>query len=143
MSPFVVLCNSCCRVSCVTFGLCQFHPCPLQVVSGVGVHEGQPAAVPVTLLLVDVSGPDEFLDLVRSGITVSLEALDPSSLVGVIGVCDSITLVGMAGERQAWMQRTEATMALLLSHPLTCSGAYAWLRLFQPQHLDVNLLASS
>jgi hypothetical protein len=58
---------------------------------------GQPTAVPVTLLLVDTSGPDEFLDLVRGGLSLGLEALPADSLVGLLGVSDCITLVDMAG----------------------------------------------
>jgi hypothetical protein len=59
---------------------------------------GQPTAVPVTLLLVDTSGPDEFLELVRAGLSLGLDALPPDSLVGLLGVSDCITLVDMAGE---------------------------------------------
>ncbi|KAF6265854.1 hypothetical protein COO60DRAFT_1697553 [Scenedesmus sp. NREL 46B-D3] len=58
---------------------------------------GQPAAVPVTLLLVDTAGPDEFLDLVRGALGLGLDALPPDSLVGLLGVSDCITLVDMAG----------------------------------------------
>ncbi|WIA11779.1 hypothetical protein OEZ85_011873 [Tetradesmus obliquus] len=58
---------------------------------------GQPAAVPVTLLLVDTAGPGEFLELVRGGLSLGLEALPADSLVGLLGVADCITLVDMAG----------------------------------------------
>jgi hypothetical protein len=51
----------------------------------------------VTLLLVDTSGPDEFLDLVRGSLALGLDALPPDSLVGLLGVSDCITLVDMAG----------------------------------------------
>lgn len=52
----------------------------------------------MTLALVDVSGPDDFMDLVRGGLTVALEALAPGSLFGLIGISDSITLVDMSGQ---------------------------------------------
>eukprot|EP00879_Flechtneria_rotunda_P001812 GHRR01001976.1.p1 GENE.GHRR01001976.1~~GHRR01001976.1.p1 ORF type:complete len:996 (+),score=422.55 GHRR01001976.1:2722-5709(+) len=54
-------------------------------------------AVPVTLVLVDVAGPEEFLELVRSGLNVALEALHPAGLFGIIGVSDSISLVDVSG----------------------------------------------
>lgn len=58
---------------------------------------GQPTAVPVTLMLVDTSGPEEFLELVRGGLSVAVDALDPASLIGLVGVSDSITLVDISG----------------------------------------------
>lgn len=58
---------------------------------------GQPPVQPVTLALVDAAGPDDFLDLVRGGLTVAMEALPPASLFGIIGISDSITLVDMSG----------------------------------------------
>jgi hypothetical protein len=57
--------------------------------------------LPVTLALVDAAGPDDFLDLVRGGLTVAMEALPPGSLFGLIGISDCITLVDMSGQRGA------------------------------------------
>ncbi len=51
----------------------------------------------VTLALVDAAGPDDFLDLVRGGLTVAMEALPPGSLFGLIGISDCISLVDMSG----------------------------------------------
>jgi hypothetical protein len=58
---------------------------------------GQPSVLPVTLALVDAAGPDDFLDLVRGGLTVAMEALPRGSLFGLIGISDCITLVDMSG----------------------------------------------
>jgi hypothetical protein len=55
--------------------------------------------LPVTLALVDAAGPDDFLDLVRGGLTVAMEALPPGSLFGLIGISDCITLVDLSGQR--------------------------------------------
>lgn len=59
---------------------------------------GQAPVLPVTLALVDAAGPDDFLDLVRGGLTVAMEALPRGSLFGLIGVTDCITLVDMSGQ---------------------------------------------
>lgn len=61
----------------------------------------EPPVLPVTLALVDAAGPDDFLDLVRGGLTVAMEALPPGSLFGLIGISDCITLVDMSGQRGA------------------------------------------
>jgi hypothetical protein len=98
-------------LSCSTVGyslaLFKVLPCCLDILQAAypgsagaaaqGVS-GQPTAVPVTVLLVDTAGPDEFLDLVRGGLALGLEALPPDSLMGLMGVSDCITLVDMAGE---------------------------------------------
>jgi hypothetical protein len=60
--------------------------------------DGQPAVSPVTLALVDVAGPGDFLELVQGGLTVAMEALPPGSLFGLIGVSDCISLVDMSGQ---------------------------------------------
>lgn len=65
---------------------------------GAGPHEQQqPPVQQVTLALVDAAGPDDFLDLVRGGLTVAMEALPPGSLFGLIGISDCISLVDMSG----------------------------------------------
>lgn len=53
---------------------------------------------PVTLALVDVAGPGDFLELVQGGLTVAMEALPPGSLFGLIGISDCISLVDMSGQ---------------------------------------------
>jgi hypothetical protein len=62
-----------------------------------GGAAGPAAVVPVTLLLLDVSGPEEWLELLQSSLAVLADALDPGSLCGIIGISHCISLLDMGG----------------------------------------------